>query len=65
MELLKENLLHMAREKYPISIQYKGRLSEQELEYLDKFCDVRCFSVFMDGSAVYNIRYRTNEEGEL
>ena len=62
MEFLKENLFHMAREKYPISIQYKGRLTEQELEYLEKFCDVCCFSVYMDGSATYCIRYRANKE---
>lgn len=64
MEFLKENLLHMAREKYPIYIQYKGRLTEQELDYLEKFCDVRCFSIYMDGSATYHIRYRGNKEDE-
>lgn len=64
MEFLKENLFHIARGKYPVTIQYKGRLSEQELEYLDKFCEVHCSSVFMDGSAVYDIRYKANKKEE-
>lgn len=62
--ILKENLLHIAKEKYPIAIQYKGRLSEQELDYLEKFCDVRCPSVYMDGSALYSIRYKANKESD-
>lgn len=37
---------------------FTGKLTEEELDELDKECDIHCPSVFRDGSATYSIRYR-------
>lgn len=52
------NFVQMAKEKYPLSISYKGKLTEKELLELEKFCDIHCSSIFMDGSAIYTIKYK-------
>ncbi len=57
----KENLVHLAKEKYPVSIHYTGRLSEEEILNIEKTCDIHCPAVYMDGSATYSIRYRKTE----
>ena len=51
-------LIQQAKEKYPLSIYIKGKLSEEELAEVEKVCDIYCHSVYMDGSAAYCIRYR-------
>ena len=51
-------LIQQAKEKYPLSIYIKGKLSEKEIAELEKVCDIHCPSVYMDGSAAYCIRYR-------
>ena len=59
-KVIKE-LYKQAKEKYPVSIQYKGRLTIEELEELEKYCDVHAFSVYMNGTVVYSIRYRKEQ----
>lgn len=50
--------IEQAKLKYPLSVQYKGRITESEMLELEKLCDVSCSSVYMDGSGYYTIRYR-------
>ena len=55
-ELVK-TLIDQAKNKKPLSISYKGRLSEQEIVLLnDNGCSVHCPSVYMGGTAEYSIR---------
>lgn len=51
-------IIELAKNKYPVSIPYKGRLTEEEITELEKECDVHCASVYMDGTGYYFIRYR-------
>lgn len=53
----KKELAFVAKSKYPLSISYKGNLTEEEMHDLEKTCKIQCSSIFMDGSAVYTIRY--------
>ena len=55
-------LIQQAKEAYPVSIMFKGRLSKEQVKELEKTCDIRCFSVYMDGSAAYSIRYNPELE---
>lgn len=52
------DIINQAKIKYPLSIWYKGRLTEEDMESLEKSCDVRCSSVYMDGTGTYSIRYK-------
>lgn len=57
-----ERIIKKAKEKYPISFQYTGKLYEKELDNIEKVCDVKCSSVYMDGKATYHIRYRKDNQ---
>jgi hypothetical protein len=52
-----QELIDKAKRKYPVSIYYTGKLSEDEIIQLERVCDVKCPSVHMNGSATYSIRY--------
>ncbi len=56
-----ESLIQKAQEKSPVSVYYKGRLSEEDAAKIEKVCDIHISSVYMDGSATYSIRYRRRE----
>ena len=51
-------LISLAKDKFPLSVSYKGKLTEDELTEIEQYCDLHCSSIFMDGSAVYNIRHK-------
>lgn len=53
-----DHLILLAKKKYPISVTYKDRFIEDDMNMLDKICDVRCSSVYMNGTGTYSIRYR-------
>ena len=53
-----QQLIKNAKARYPLSIQYTGRLSENDIAALEKSCDVKCPSVYMNGNITYNIRYK-------
>lgn len=53
-----ENIIIDAEVRYPLSTYYNGRLTEEEMEYIEKFCSIHCPSVYMNGSATYHIRWR-------
>lgn len=55
---LVEVLVNEAGSKYPVSIYFKGRLTEEQLSEIEKKCYVNCPTVYMDGSAMYSIRYK-------
>ena len=51
-------LIQQAKDMYPLSLIFKGNLSEKEYKELEKVCDIRCPSIYIDGSATFCIRYR-------
>ncbi len=51
-------LIELAKDKFPIFIHYKGRLSEEEIAEIEKTCDIHCPTVYMDGSAIWSIKYK-------
>ena len=57
-----ERLIEKARNKYPLSISFNGKLSLEQIKLIEKHCIIRCPSVYMDGTAVYSIRYRSDKE---
>ena len=54
-------IIEHARKKYPLSVFWKGRLSDEERKAVEEECDVHCVSVFMDGSATLSIRYKKDK----
>ena len=56
-----EELIEQAKNRFPFAISYKGRLTSTQIKELEKYCIIHCPSVYMDGTAVYSIRYRKNE----
>lgn len=56
-----EELIAKAKNRFPFAISYKGRLTSEEVAEIEKYCIIHCPSVYMDGTAVYSIRYRKNE----
>ena len=56
-----EELIEKAKNKYPLSVSYKGRLTSTEIAKVEEYCTVHCPSVYMDGSAVYSIRYKRSD----
>lgn len=63
MNISTRELVEEAKQNYPVSVHYKGRLTEEELSEIEKECDVKSASVYMDGSAMYSIRYRRISSG--
>ena len=59
-----EELIAKAKNRFPLSISYKGTLTSTQIKELEKYCTLHCPSVYMDGTAVYSIRYRKNEVAE-
>lgn len=59
-----EELIEQAKNRFPLSISYKGRLTSGEMKKLEKYCIIHCPSVYMDGTAVYSIRYKGGEVAE-
>lgn len=51
-----ENIIIDAEARYPLSSYYNGILTEDEIEYIEKFCSIHGPSVYMDGSVTYCIR---------
>ena len=47
-----------AKEKYPAHVTYTGKISEEDRIDIEKTCKIKSFSVYMDGSATYDIAYR-------
>ena len=55
------DIIEKAIEHYPISVQYRGRFTPDEINELEKYCSVQCFSVYMDGTCTYSIRKRNKD----
>jgi hypothetical protein len=56
-----EELMEQAKNRFPFSISYKGRLTSTQIKELEKYCIIHCPSVYMNGTAVYSIRYKGSE----
>lgn len=50
-------IIEKAKDKLPMSYGFRGRLSAEEIEKIEEFCDVSAMSIYMDGSCYYQIRY--------
>ena len=59
-----KELIETAKNKFPVSINYVGQLSEDELEELERFCDIKCPAVYMNGKTTYVIRYKKHADKE-
>ena len=59
-----EELIEKAKNRFPFAISYKGRLTSEEVAEIEKNCTIHCPSVYMDGTAVYSIRYKGSEVTE-
>lgn len=64
MSDIAKKLVERTIERYPLSFEYKGKLSEEDIEYIELFCDIKSSSVYMDGSCCYSIRRNRNIENE-
>ena len=53
-----QELIDSAKNKFPLSVSFSGKLTTKELAVIDKHCTVHCPSVYMDGSATYSIRFK-------
>ena len=53
-----QELVDWAKQKYPASITYTGKLTEKELSSIEEKCVIKCQSVFMNGDATYSILYK-------
>lgn len=51
------DIIFRAIDKWPASVSFHGRLTEEELKRLEEACEVKCMSVSMDGTRTYLIRY--------
>lgn len=56
MSDIAEEIIKRAIDRYPLSVEYKGSLSVEDIEYIELFCDIKVPSVYMDGSCWYSIR---------
>lgn len=56
MDNIAKELVQRAVDRYPLGLEYKGRLSEEDINYIELYCDIKAFSVYMDGSCCYSIR---------
>ena len=56
-----EELIAKAKNRFPFAISYNGRLTSEEVAEIEKNCNIHCPSVYMDGSAVYSIRYKRSD----
>lgn len=59
---LASQLIKLAKRKYPVTIPYYGRLTEEEVTEIEKECDIRCPIVYMDGTGYYSILYREESD---
>ncbi len=61
---LSRNIIEHTKRLYPISLRYKGKLTDNQYYEIEKQCEIHCSSVYMDGSAVYCIRYKEESENK-
>lgn len=59
-----EELITKAKNRFPFATSYKGRLTSTQIKELEKYCIIHCPSVYIDGTAVYSIRYKGSEVAE-
>lgn len=62
MKNLSQNIIEHAKRLYPISLNYKGKFTDKQINEIAKYCDIHCSSVYMDGSGMYCIRYKAESE---
>jgi len=59
-----EELIEQAKNRFPLTISYKGRLTSKEVIKIEKFCEMHCPSIYMNGTAVYSIRYKKEKHND-
>lgn len=55
--MLAKEIIAEAKDKFPVSVCFKGSLSPEERELIEKECRIMTLSLYMDGSGSYYIRY--------
>lgn len=53
-------LIDSAKNRFPLSVSFSGKLTSTEIAVIEKYCTVHCPSVYMDGSVTYNIRFKAS-----
>ena len=53
-----QELIESAKNRFPLSVSFSGRLTSTEIVVIEEYCTVHCPSVYMDGSATYCIRFK-------
>jgi hypothetical protein len=55
-------IIEQAKSLYPISLYYRGQLTDKQYYEIEKQCEIHCSSVYMDGTRLYRIRYKAGDE---
>lgn len=55
-------IIEQAKKLYPVSYYYKGQLADKQYNEIEKQCEIHCSSTYMNGTRIYCIRYKMNEE---
>ena len=53
-----QELIESAKNRFPLSVSFSGKLTNIDIAVLEKYCTVQCPSVYMDGSVTYSIRFK-------
>lgn len=56
--MIVQQLIENAKNRFPLSVSFSGRLTTTEIALIERYCTVHCPSVYMDGSATYSIRFK-------
>lgn len=59
---LSRNIIEHAKRIYPISLHYRGQLTDKQYYEIEKQCEIHCSSAYIDGSRMYCVRYKAGEE---
>lgn len=59
---LSQNIIEHAKRLYPISLHLRGQFTDKQYYEIEKYCEIHCVSVYMDGSGMYCIRYKPKSE---
>lgn len=59
---ISHNIIEHAKGLYPISLHYRGQITNKQYDEIAKYCEIHCSSVYMDGSRMYCIRYKAESE---
>ena len=56
--MIVQELIESAKNRFPLSVSFSGKLTNKEIALIEQYCTVHCPSVYIDGSATYSIRFK-------